>query len=62
MRVVFAQVNHFRDVIEQRWRLKLTVRFFAQMENGEARGHVLVIRCFAGDQIGCGFDNGFMNI
>ncbi|MNP86026.1 hypothetical protein D3C76_1860230 [compost metagenome] len=32
------------------------------MEDGQARGQILVIRRVARDQIGCCFDNGFMNI
>ncbi len=62
MRVVFAQLYHLHHMIEQRWRLKLAVGFFTQVENGQTGCEVLIIRCFAGDQIRRGFDNGFVDI
>ncbi|MNE93937.1 hypothetical protein D3C80_1918470 [compost metagenome] len=62
MFIVFAHLHHACNVVEQlRW-LKLTVSFFTQMEDGEASGQILIVRCVTGDQIGCGLDDGFMNI
>jgi hypothetical protein len=60
--VVFALLNHFHHVIVKRWRLKLAVGFFTQVENRQTRGEVLVIRRFAGDQVRRGFNNGFVDI
>jgi hypothetical protein len=62
MRVVFAQLNHFHHVIVKRWRLKLAVGFFTQVENRQTCSEVLIIRCFAGDQIRRRFDDGFVDI
>ena len=62
MSIVFAVFHHFRHVVEQRWRLKLAVGFFAQVENRQTSGEILVVRRVAGDQIRSGFDNGFVNI
>jgi hypothetical protein len=49
-------------VIVQRWRLKLAVGFFTQMENRQTRGEVLIIRRFAGDQVRRCFNDGFVDI
>ena len=49
-------------MIEQRWRLKLTVGFFTQVENRQTGSEVLIIRRVAGDEIRRGFDNGFVDI
>ncbi|MNC36253.1 hypothetical protein D3C75_847660 [compost metagenome] len=62
MRVVFAQLNHFHHMIEQRGRFKLAVRFFTQVENRQTSSEVLIIRRIAGDQIRRGFDDGFVDV
>ncbi|MNH38012.1 hypothetical protein D3C79_989860 [compost metagenome] len=62
MLIVLAHFYHARYVSEQLRRFELTVSFFAQMEDGQACCQILVVRRVAGDQIGCSFDNGFMNI
>jgi hypothetical protein len=62
MRVVFAQLNHFHHVIVQRWRFKLAVGFFTQVENGQACCQVLIIRRFTGDQVCRRFDDSFVDI
>jgi hypothetical protein len=62
MSIVFAVFHHFRHVVEQRWRLKLAVGFFTQVENRQTGGEILVIRRLAGDKVRGGFDNGFVNV
>ena len=62
MIVVFAHFNHFHDMVKQFWRFKLAVGFFAQMKNRQTGGQILIIRRFAGDQVGGSFDDCFMDI
>ena len=62
MSIVFTFFHHLRDVVVQRRRLKLTVGFFTQMEDSQARGEILIIRRIAGNKIRSGFNNGFVNI
>ena len=62
MSIVFAVFHHFRHVVEQRWRLKLAVGFFTQVENRQTGGEILVIWRLAGDKVRGGFDNGFVNV
>ncbi len=62
MAVITLGLNHALHMIKQgRW-LKTAVGFFAQMENIQARGQILIIGCFFRNQIGGGFDQGFMNL
>ena len=62
MRVVFAQLNHFHHVIVKLRRLKLTVGFFTQVENRQTCSEVLIIRCFAGDEVCRCFNDRFVDI
>jgi hypothetical protein len=43
-------------------RLKLAVGFFTQVENRQTCSEVLIIRCFAGDQVRRCFDDRFVDI
>ena len=62
MRVVFAQLNHFHHVIVKLRRLKLAVGFFTQVENRQTCSEVLIIRCFAGDEVRRRFNDRFVDI
>ena len=62
MSIVFTFFHHPGDVVVQRRRFKLAVGFFTQMEDGQARGEILVIRRFAGDQVRRCLNDGFVDI
>ena len=60
--IVFAigsKLGHV--VVQMRW-LKLTKSDFAQMENGQTGRQILVIRGVGRNQIGRGFNDGFMDV
>ncbi|SVK47293.1 Uncharacterised protein [Acinetobacter baumannii] len=62
MFIVFAHLDHARHVSVQLRRFELAVSLFTQVEDRQASGQVLIVRRIAGDQIGSGFDDGFVNV
>lgn len=60
--VIFAHLHQAYDVVIQLGRLELAIGLLTQVEDRQARGHVLVVRGFTGDQIGGGLDDGFMDV
>ena len=62
MGVVFAHFGHAADMVEQVWRLIFAIRDFAQVENGQTGRQILIIGGFFGNQVGCRFDDGFVNV
>ncbi len=62
VRVIFAQIDHAFDLLDQLRRLELAVGFFTQVEDGQAGGHVLVIRRITRDQVSGRLDHRFMNV
>ncbi|NUA46446.1 hypothetical protein HAT93_04195 [Dickeya solani] len=62
MAIVFSHFDHFHYVVVQlRW-FELAVGFLAQMEDSQTRGQILIVWAFAGDQVGGGLDDGFVDI
>nr|WP_242490530.1 hypothetical protein [Serratia marcescens] len=62
MFIVFAHLDHAGHVSVQLRRFELAVSLFTQVEDRQASGQVLIVRRIAGDQIGSGFDDGFVNV
>ena len=60
--IVALHLGQRGHVIEQVWRFELTIGYLAQMEDRQARGHVLIIRRLGGNQIGGGLDDGLVDI
>ena len=60
--VVFARFGEFFNMVEEMRRLKLAVGDFAQVENRQTRSEILVIGRFLRNQVGGGFDDGFVDV
>ena len=60
--VVAAGFGEFGHMVVKMRRLVVAVSYFAQVENRQPRSEILVIRRFFGNQVGCGLDDGFVDV
>ena len=60
--VVFARIGEFFNVIEEMRRFELAVSDFAQVENRQTRGEILIVGRILRNQVGSRLDNGFVDV
>ena len=60
--VVFARIGEFFNVVVEMGRFKIAIGYFTQMENGQPRGEILIVRRILRNQVGSRLNDGFVDV
>ena len=60
--VVFARIGKFFNVVKEMRRFELAVSDFAQVENRQTRGEILIVGRILRNQVGRRLDDGFVDV
>ena len=60
--VVFARIGEFFNMVEEMRRFELAVSDFAQVENRQTRGEILIVGRILRNQVGSRLDDGFVDV